>query len=125
MKRTINLANRPAFSDAVVIDRTVYLSGQIAIDSEGNLVGAGDPVAQAEQCFHNIEQLLATMGGSLADIVILRCFLTDPSAYSGYATVKQRLFTDSPPAGTAVVVAELLVPGALFEVEATAVLPSQ
>lgn len=97
----------------------VTVSGQLAF-KDGKLVGAGDAQAQAAQCFGNLSTALSLAGATLADVVKLTCYLTDINAYAGYAAVKSNLFASNPPAGTAVIVAGLLVPGALLEVEALA-----
>jgi enamine deaminase RidA (YjgF/YER057c/UK114 family) len=112
----------PGMAQAVRAGDTIVLSGQVAFDDAGELVGAGDPVAQAEQCFRNIERLLEQAGASLTDVVKLTCFLADVSAYAGYAEAKLRRFPGDGPAGTAVVVAQLLDDRLLMEVEAMAVL---
>jgi enamine deaminase RidA (YjgF/YER057c/UK114 family) len=118
----INLGEpRPAFSDAILAGDTLYVSGQVALDPDGELVGADDPLAQAEQCFVNLGRVLASAGMTFDDVVALRCYLVTLDAYPDYAAVKQRLFTKSPPAGTAFLVAGLLLPGLLLEVEAVAV----
>jgi enamine deaminase RidA (YjgF/YER057c/UK114 family) len=108
-------------SQAVKDGPFVFVSGQVALDLSGQLVGPGDPEAQAEQCFSNIESALALAGGSLDDVVKLNCFLADRGAYEGYSRAKLRRFASRAPAGTAVVVAELLDPRFLLEVEATAI----
>lgn len=97
----------------------ITVSGQLAL-VDGVLVGKGDPVRQVRQCFANISAALALAGAHLSDVVKLTCFLTDLAVYPRYAEVKASLFRDQPPAGTAVLVAGLLVPGALLEVEAVA-----
>jgi enamine deaminase RidA (YjgF/YER057c/UK114 family) len=109
----------PGFSEVVAAGPWILVSGQIAF-AEGQLVGVGEPETQARQCFHNLADALALAGARLADIVKLTCFMTDAAAYPAYAAVKAELFPDRAPTGTAVVVAGLLVPGALFEVEALA-----
>ena len=114
-------AQRAPISDALLADRTLYVSGQIALDAQGNLVGHHDAQSQAAQCFDNLHQILQRAGMTLQDVVMLRCYLVTSDAYQGYASVKRRLFGDNPPPGTAVIVAGLLVPGALLEIEAVAV----
>jgi 2-iminobutanoate/2-iminopropanoate deaminase len=118
---SFDMPNRrlPGFSDVVAAGAWILISGQIAF-AEGKLVGIGQAETQARQCFQNIAEALALTGAGLADIVKLTCFMTDAAAYPAYAAVKAELFPDRPPTGTAVVVAGLLVPGALFEVEALA-----
>ena len=97
----------------------LLVSGQLAL-RDGKLVGENDPHAQAMQCFSNLSAVLSLADATLADVVKLTCFATSAAAYSGYAAIKSTLFTSRPPAGTTVIVAALLVPGALLEVEALA-----
>lgn len=107
------------FSQIVVVGPWITVSGQVAF-ADGVLVGKGDPAAQVRQCLANISRILALAGARLSDVVKLTCYCTDAAVYPAYAEVKASLFRDQPPAGTAVVVAGLLVPDALLEVEAVA-----
>jgi len=77
-------------------------------------------VAQARQCFANIEAVLQLAGATLDDVVALRCYLVDAEYYQAYAGVKNALFDANPPCGTAVIVKGLLSPDFLMEVEAVA-----
>jgi 2-iminobutanoate/2-iminopropanoate deaminase len=115
----------PAMSQGVRAGDLVFLGGQVALDDQGNLIGDGDPRGQAEQIFANIDALARLAGGSVRDIVRLTCYLSDRSVYPAYAKVKASVFgpdVQTPPAGTAVVVTELLDPRFLLEVEATLVI---
>jgi enamine deaminase RidA (YjgF/YER057c/UK114 family) len=115
----------PAMSQGVKAGGLLFLAGQVALDEHGNLVGAGDPRRQAEQIFANIDALARLAGGSLCDVVRLTCYLSSRDTYPAYLAVKQSVFgpdVQTPPAGTAVVVAELLDSGFLLEVEATLVI---
>jgi 2-iminobutanoate/2-iminopropanoate deaminase len=109
----------PGMCQATRAGDWVTVSGQLAF-KDGKLVGAGDAHAQALQCFSNVSAALALAGATLADVVKLTCYLTDIRAYAGYAAIKSTLFMSNPPTGTAVIVAGLLVPDALIEVEALA-----
>ena len=109
-------------SQAVRKGRQVVLSGQVALDESGSLVGEGDAVAQCEQIFRNIERLLSKAGSSLDDVVLLTCYLTDARHFPAYAAIKRRIFPGDAPAGTSVIVAGLLDPRFLLEVEVVAVL---
>jgi reactive intermediate/imine deaminase len=111
----------PAFSQAVLAGNTLYISGQIAVNDNGDLVGRKYGHAQAEQCFANLDSVLRAAGMSMSDVVKLTCFLVDVNDYPAYAEVKRRYLSADKPAGTAVIVSALLVPDALFEVEAVAV----
>src|SRR5262249_47780081 len=101
----------PALSEVVDDEGIIWVSGQVAV-ANGALVGPGAPPAQARQCFETLRSALALAGATFADVVKLNCYVTDAEAYPAYAAEKARLFTDNPPAGTAVVVAGLLVKGA-------------
>src|SRR5436309_15772024 len=57
--------------------KTIYISGQIALDKDGNLVGAGNMKAQAEQVFKNLEAALAAAGAKFSDVVKMNTFITD------------------------------------------------
>lgn len=100
----------------------VYVSGQVALDADGNLVGAGDFEAQARQTFDNIGQVLAKAGASFDDIVKLNVYLTDTANLPALGRIKAGYIKGQQPASTAVGVTALAMPGLLLEVEATAVL---
>lgn len=106
-------------SQATVADGWIHVSGQVAL-AGGALVGADDPAAQAEQCFANVLAVLAEAGAGPEHVLKLVCYLTERSAYAGYAAVRNRIFAAYPPASSVVIVKELLVPGLLMEVEALA-----
>ena len=109
----------PGMSQGVLQDRTIHISGQVAL-KDGKITGIGDAGEQAKQCFVNIEAVLALAGATLADVVSLRCYLVDAAHYPAYAAVKNALFAENPPCGTAVIVKGLLFPELLLEVEAIA-----
>jgi len=129
VKEAIELAGHrtyPGVSQAVRVGNQLHLSGQVAIDAQGTLVGEDDAQVQAEQCFRNIEQLLRAAGASANDVVKLTCFLVDRAHFAAYASAKADFLGDASvaPAGTAVIVAGLASPGLLMEVEALAEIPS-
>jgi enamine deaminase RidA (YjgF/YER057c/UK114 family) len=109
----------PGMSQAVRCGDWIIVSGQVSL-KDGKVVGIGDPAAQARQCFANIAAVLAEAGASLADIVSLRCYLVDKSAYQGYAEEKAMLFKDKSPASTTVIISALLLPDLLIEIESVA-----
>lgn len=110
----------PGMSQAVRAHGWILVSGQVALDVNGQLVGENDPQAQAEQVFDNIAAALKAAGSSLNDVIKLTCYLTSRDAYPGYSSVKNQRFGQNPPASTVVVVKELLLPGLFMEVEAIA-----
>jgi enamine deaminase RidA (YjgF/YER057c/UK114 family) len=109
----------PGMSQVVRTSEWILVSGQLAME-DGVLVGKDDPHAQSLQCFKNISAALSLAGAGLEDIVKLTCYVTDRSGYAAYAAAKTKLFASQAPAGTTVIVAGLLVPGALLEVDALA-----
>jgi enamine deaminase RidA (YjgF/YER057c/UK114 family) len=102
--------------------RSIYVSGQVSLDKEGNLVGPGNFRAQTVQVFENLNARLEEAGASFKDVVKLNYYLTDASDLQGLRDVRNRyLNTDNPPASTLVVVKQLFREEFLIEVEAIAV----
>jgi len=110
----------PGMSAAVCAGGAIYVAGQVATDPDGGLVGEGDCEAQARQCFRNVERILAQAGADLADIVQLTAYLANPADARAYLSVRSEVFPNDPPA-TTTVVASLLDPRFLIEVQAIAV----
>jgi 2-iminobutanoate/2-iminopropanoate deaminase len=104
--------------------RTLYISGQIAVDAKGNLVGAGDFGAQATQVFENLDVALAAGGATFDDVAKLTIFVTDVSQLEAFREVRNRHFRKVLPASTIVQVVRLVRPELLLEVEAVAVVPA-
>lgn len=109
---------------AVVHEGMAYLSGVIAMDAEGNLVGEGDPAAQARACIDHIERVLETCGAGLEDIVRATCFATSPQAAMAYIA-ERAARAPQRPAATTVMVSSLLLEGAMMEIEVIARVPSR
>jgi len=104
--------------------RTVYIAGQLGLDMENKLVGApGDFRAQAVKAIENLKAALASVGADLSDVVKITNYLTDMSHIGIYREVRDQHFKMPRPASTAVGISQLARPGALFEIEAIAVLP--
>jgi 2-iminobutanoate/2-iminopropanoate deaminase len=104
------------------IGNTIYVSGQIAYDPDGKLVGEGDMKAQTRQVFENIQRVLESAGSGLVDIVKITTYITDGSKFMDMLAVRSEIFGNDPPASTAVVVAALAFPALLIEVEAIAIM---
>lgn len=116
---------RSGFSHAWTVTglhKVIFISGQAAISSEGNLVGEGDFEAQAVQTFDNLQAVLDAAGAGWDAIVKLVVYLTDISKLRDYGHVKARYIQGPQPASTAVEVNALALPGMVIEVEAIAVL---
>jgi len=117
-------AKRLNISAGVRVGDTVYLSGTVAFDSDGNLIGEGSVYAQAKQIFKNIEEALASAGASMADVVKITTFLTDMSGYGDFGRARTEAFPRGVPASAAYATPALIKPELLVEVEAIAVIGS-
>ena len=119
------LENNPNYTHAVVVEagRPVYVSGQVARDAAGKVVGPGDMKAQAKQVFENLKIALEAAGSDFAHVVRLNSYLTDMSQIAAYREVRVQCLGDlpHPPASTTVGVSRLVDPALLLEVEAVAV----
>lgn len=103
--------------------RTVYIAGQVALDSAGRVVGAGDFRAQVEQVFANLRRALISVGASFADVVKTTTFVTDLSQLAALREIRARYLDPAhPPASTLVQVAALVRPEFLLEIEVVAAL---
>jgi len=101
--------------------RLVVVSGQVAQDERGELVGPGDPVAQARQVFENLRRCLAAAGADFGDVVKVTFFVLDVADLPAVRAARDAVIdTARPPASTAVQVAALFAPGYLLEAEAWA-----
>jgi reactive intermediate/imine deaminase len=100
----------------------LFVTGQIALDSQGNVVGANDPRKQAEVVFENIGKILAEAGLNFSNVVKTQVFLTNISDSPAVSEIRNRYFAESKPAGTWLEVSKLVKDGCCVEVEVVAVL---
>jgi len=100
--------------------KTIYISGQIAYDANGNVVGAGDMKAQAEQVLKNLDTALKSAGATFADVVKMNSYITDMSKVQAVRDVRARYFVDTAPASTFVEVKGLVRPELMLEIEVIA-----
>jgi enamine deaminase RidA (YjgF/YER057c/UK114 family) len=96
-----------------------FVSGQVALSADGELVAPGDVQGQAEQCFRNLAESLRGVGMEMSDVVKLNCILADAGHYEAYAAAKKRFLVDAVPAATTVI-ARLLDDRFCMELEAVA-----
>lgn len=102
--------------------RTVYVSGQVALTNEGELVGVGDLQLQTKQVFENIKTALEAAGLDFNDVVKLTYFLTDISKVQIVRDIRDEYInTTNPPASSAVEVRKLIRDELMIEIEAIAV----
>lgn len=104
--------------------RLVQVSGQVAFDEQRNLVGEGDPKAQARQVFENLRRCLAAGGAGFEHVVKLTYFMTDIAHLAAIREARNEYFGALPlPASSAMQVAALFKPDVLIEIEALAIVP--
>ncbi|MFD9462205.1 RidA family protein [Streptomyces sp. NPDC060027] len=117
------VAPAAAYSHVVTgTGRFVAVSGQLPLDEDGKLVGAGDAEAQARQVFENLRRCLAAAGATFDDVVKLTFFVTDMAHMPAIRAARAaHIPADRLPAASAVQVAALIRPEFLMEIEAYAV----
>ncbi|WP_241019663.1 NAD(P)-binding domain-containing protein [Thermobispora bispora] len=108
------------YCHAVRYGDLLFVSGQVALDENGEVVGPGDMTRQSEYVMENLGRILADQGSSYDRILHIRTFLTDMDRLPEYAAVRARHIPKDPPASTTVEVPRLFRPGLLIEVEVVA-----
>jgi len=111
------------FTDAVRAGDLLFVSGIVAVDRDGRLVGAEDVVEQARQVFGNMAAVLSAAGCGFEDVVKVTIFLTDVDDRPKINPVRQEVFGSTRPASTLVEVPRLAVEGAKVEIECVALVP--
>ncbi len=111
-------------ANAVRVRDTIYVSGQVATDADGRLVGGRDVAAQARQCFRKIALILRELGAGLTDVVAVTAYLTDEGDAPAYLSVRAETFPAGPPA-TTTVIARPIRPEFLVEVQVVAMLAEE
>jgi 2-iminobutanoate/2-iminopropanoate deaminase len=119
----VGISPNPALSAGIRVGDFLFVSGNVGVDSSGNLVGPGDCEAQSRQVMANIRTIVEAAGGSMQDVVKITCFLTDVNDYPAYGKVRSETWPSSPPASSTVIVAGLVRPEYLVEVEAVVRIP--
>ena len=116
----LKAANSP-IEWATIADGIVY-TAQIPMKADGS-IETGPIGRQAEVTFDNLRRTLDAAGGSLDDVTQVLVYLTDPAAFQGMNAVYRRCFAKPYPNRATVIVAGLMVPGAMIEIVAYAHLP--
>jgi len=124
------MAKPPGYTyvvEATGPNRLIFIAGQLGLDLDNKLVGGpGEFRAQCAKAFENLGFALAAVGATFNDVVKLNNYLVDMSHIAIFRGVRDNFInTKAPPASTTVAISQLARPGALFEVEAIAVLPAK
>ena len=113
-----------AYCRAKRIGNLIVVSGTVAVDADGHVVGPGDLYAQASYAIGKIDRALRELGSGLHDVVRTRTFLTDITRFADFARAHQERFAGIDPVATCVEVARLVDPDCLIEIEMDAVTES-
>ena len=109
------------YSRAVRVGSHIHISGTVATDSTGAIVGFNDAYRQAKHILEKIETALKAAGGSLKDVVRTRVYVTDMDHWQQVGKAHGEAFKSIRPATTLVQIARLIDPQLLVEIEADAI----
>ena len=98
----------------------IFVSGQAALDLEGNIIGEGDFEAQAEQAFENLQAVLKAAGSGMDKLIKVNIYVTDMANFQSVVAIRERYFSPPWPADTLVEVSALALPELMIEVEGVA-----
>lgn len=114
--------NKVGYSRAVKVGNHIEVSGTVASDEAGNVIGKDNPYEQTKYILQKIEKALINAGASLNDVVRTRMFVTDISHFEEYAKAHAEAFSNIKPCTSMIEVKALVAPEYLIEIEATAIL---
>ncbi|MAO99582.1 MAG: hypothetical protein CL982_01970 [Euryarchaeota archaeon] len=109
------------YSRAVRIGNIIEVAGTTAVDTEGQVVGAGDISKQTDYIFNKIRNALNDAGSKMSDVIRTRMYLTDINDWETVARVHGDIFSDIKPVSTLVEVSGLIDEELLIEIEVSAV----
>jgi 2-iminobutanoate/2-iminopropanoate deaminase len=102
--------------------RTIYVSGQVSMDADGNVVGEGDIKRQTETVLEHVKTVVEEAGGGMEDIAKVTVFIRDMRLYDKIHEVRRKYFEEPYPSSSMVEVSALIDPRLLIEIEAVAVI---
>lgn len=109
------------YSRAVRVGNVIEITGTVAVDDSGNVVGKNDHYVQTKFIIQKIEKVLQRAGASLRDVVRTRMFVTDISQWELYGKAHGEFFGTIKPCTSMIEVSRLISPDYLIEIEATAI----
>ena len=109
------------YSRAVRIGNIIEVAGTTAVDTEGQVVGAGDIIKQTDYIFNKIRNALNDAGSKMSDVIRTRMYLTDINDWEAVARLHGDIFSDIKPVSTLVEVSGLIDKELLIEIEVSAV----
>ena len=110
------------YSRAVRIGNIIEVTGTVAVDDDGEVVGRDDPYEQSRFVIRKIEKVLQRAGASLKDVIRTRMFVTDISKWEEYGKAHGEFFKEIKPCTSMIEVSALIDPAFLVEIEATAII---
>jgi enamine deaminase RidA (YjgF/YER057c/UK114 family) len=118
------------YSHSVEIDlgncKMLIISGQVALDHKGSLIGKDDLARQTEQVFLNIRNIVSASGGTMDDLVKIGVYMTDITRVQVFRDIRDRFINpQAPPTSSLVEVSKLFRDDLLIEIEATAIIPKK
>jgi enamine deaminase RidA (YjgF/YER057c/UK114 family) len=117
-----NVHKAVGYSHVARVGNLCLISGQIAMNKEGKVVGKGDIDAQVRQALDNLKAVLEELGGGMQHVAKTTVLLTHAGFIPAYRAVRVDYFSDPMPASTLMIVESLASPDFLVEVEAIAVI---
>src|SRR3989338_10995353 len=114
-----------AYSHGLKVDvgdsKMIFVTGQIAMDKDGNAVAPNDIVKQTEFVFQNLQKILQEGGASLDDVVKTVIYVTDISKFKDISAVRNKYFVNSKPVSTLVEISKTVKEGCDIEIEVIAI----
>ncbi len=117
-----SLSKPPSYSHVVKAGNLVFIAGQIAVNSSGDVVGAGDIEAQAQQIFANLDAAMKAAGGTREDIVATTVYIINRDDLPGFRKAREQFFGNVRPTSTLLLISGLARPELLLEIQAIAVI---
>jgi 2-iminobutanoate/2-iminopropanoate deaminase len=125
-----SVSQTKGYSHSVEIDlgncKMIIISGQIALDNKGNLIGKDNLAEQTEQVFTNIKNIITESGGTMDNVIKIGIYMLDISQVQTFRDVRNKFFNQQkPPTSTLVQVSKLVRDDLLIEIEATVIIPKK